>query len=421
MPHYHIWTIGCQMNRAESERLGACFEKLGYLPVDSAEEADLVVLNSCVVRKHAEDKVINKISILKNLKKIKPEVKIAVTGCLVDSQIGRLKNKFPHVDYFFKAGGNPQWLGENVRPGLPRKPLVSAFVTIIQGCNNFCTYCIVPYRRGREVSLPLGEVVCEVKELVRRGAKEIVLLGQNVDSYGHDLPGEPELADLIDKLNDIEGLLRIRFLTNHPKDMSSRLIDTIAGCDKVCEQLNLPIQSGDDDILKAMGREYTVEHYRNLVTELRKKVPGIALSTDVIIGFPGESRKQFDNTIRLLSELRFDAVHAAVYSPRAETLAARKLKDDVPEEEKKERLHEVEKLQKAIAGEINAGLKGEIVEVLITEKKGDKWQGRSRSDKLVFLKSNRNLPGKLVDVRIEKTSPWSLQGKLEKVKNNCGG
>jgi len=416
MPKYYIWTIGCQMNRAESERLAACFEQQGYQAVASAEEADLIVLNSCVVRQHAEDKVINKISILKNLKKLRPEVEIAVTGCLVDSQTGKLKNRFPHVDYFFKAGSNPEWLGENVRPGLPAKPSISSFVTIIQGCNNYCTYCIVPYRRGREVSQPLDEVVCEVKELVRRGSKEVVLLGQNVDSYGHDLPGEPGLADLIGKLNEIEGLLRIRFLTNNPKDMSLRLMDAIAGCDKVCEQLNLPVQSGDDDILKAMGRGYTVERYRNLVNELREKVPAIALSTDVIIGFPGESRQQFENTLKLLSDLRFDAVHSAVYSPRAETLATRKLKDDVPLHEKKERLHEVEKLQKAIATEINARLKGKTIEVLVTEKKDDKWQGRSRSDKLVFLSGSHNLPGKLVDVKIEKTSPWSLQGSLETIK-----
>jgi len=404
------------MNRAESERLAACFQRLGYRPVTSAEEADLIVLNSCVVRQHAEDKVINKISILKELKKTKPEVKLAVTGCLVDSQTGKLRSRFPYVDYFFKAGSNPQWLGENVRPELPAEPSVSAFVTIIQGCNNFCSYCIVPYRRGPEISLPLDEVVCEVKELVRKGAKEVVLLGQNVDSYGHDLPGKPGLADLISKLNEIEGLLRIRFLTNHPKDMSPRLIDAIAGCDKVCEQLNLPVQSGDDDILKKMRRGYTVEYYRNLVKSLREKVPEISLSTDVIAGFPGESIKQFENTLELLKYLRFDAVHSAVYSPRSETLAARQFKDDVPLKEKKERLHKLEKLQEAIAAEINAGLKGKTIEVLITDKKDDKWQGRSRSDKLVFFKSRNNLLGKLVDAKIEKTSPWSLQGSFEQIK-----
>jgi tRNA-2-methylthio-N6-dimethylallyladenosine synthase len=195
------------------------------------------------------------------------------------------------------------------------------------------------------------------------------------------------------------------------------LIDAIAKYDKVCQQLNLPVQSGDDDILKAMGRGYTVEHYKKLVDELRQKVPAIALSTDVIIGFPGESRQQFENTVELLEDLRFDAVHSAVYSPRAETLAARKFKDDVSLPEKKERLHKVEKLQKAIAGEINSKLRGKTVEVLVTAKKGDKWQGRSRSDKLVFLKSSHNLLGKLVDVKIEKTSPWSLQGSLEIIKN----
>jgi tRNA-2-methylthio-N6-dimethylallyladenosine synthase len=233
MPKYHIWTIGCQMNKAESERLGSHLEQLGYEAAASANEAELVVLNSCVVRQSAEDRVVNKLANLKALKKSRPDMTLAVTGCLVNADTTKLEERFPQVDYFFKPGEYPQWLERPREPVLPRQPNVAAYVPIIQGCDNFCSYCIVPYRRGREKSRPLAEIVGEVRELVERGAKEVTLLGQNVDSYGHDLPGKPELADLLYELNELEGLLRIRFLTNHPKDMSLKLVGAVASLDKV--------------------------------------------------------------------------------------------------------------------------------------------------------------------------------------------
>jgi len=257
------------------------------------------------------------------------------------------------------------------------------------------------------------EITCEVKELVNRGTKEVILLGQNVDSYGHDLPDKPDLADLLSELNAIEGLARIRFLTNHPKDMSTKLIETIARLDKVCEQISLPVQSGDNEILKAMRRGYTVEHYRRLITEIRSKIPGIALSTDVIVGFPSESQQQFQQTYNLLSELRFDTVHIAAYSPRAGTIAARELEDNVPIDEKKRRLNETEQLQESIATETNAQLLGKTVEVLVEGKKKGKWQGRTRSDKLVFFTDDNDCLGELMLIKIEQTSPWALQGKIE--------
>ncbi len=254
------------MNKAESERLGSYFEGLGYLPTAIAEEADFIVLNSCVVRQSAENRIINKLIALKSLKRLHPEVTLAVTGCLVDSDIDQLKKDSPHVDHFFKPGDYPQWLGK-VKSGsvLPQRPSPSTFVPIIQGCNNFCSYCIVPYRRGRERSRPIEEIVDEVEELVHRGVREVILLGQNVDSYGHDLPDKPDLADLLKELNAIDGLARLRFLTNHPKDMSSRLIGAMAYLGKVCEQISLPVQSGSNAILKAMRRGYTVEYYRQLI------------------------------------------------------------------------------------------------------------------------------------------------------------
>ncbi len=403
------------MNKAESERLGSNLEQLGYQATATAEEADIIILNSCVVRQSAENRVINKLSALKSLKRSNPGITLALTGCLVNSRNDQLRGSFPYVDYFFKPGDYPPWIEkqDKLEIILPRYPSPSTFVPIIQGCDNFCSYCIVPYRRGPEKSRPLAEIVDEVKEIVRCGAKEVTLLGQNVDSYGHDLPDEPDLADLLSELNTIDSLARIRFLTNHPKDMSHRLIEAIAYLDKVCELICLPVQSGSDDILRAMGRGYTIEQYRQLITEIRSKIPGIALSTDVIVGFPTESPYQFQQTVNLLSEVMFDTVHVAAYSPRPGTIASRKFEDNIPLAEKRERLHKVEQLQESIAAKINAQLLGKTVEILVEGRKRDKWQGRTRTGKLVFFSDNSDDLGQLVKIRIEKTSPWSLQGRIE--------
>ncbi len=414
MPQYYIWTIGCQMNKAESQRLGSFFEQRGYLATATVEKADIIVLNSCVVRQSAENRVINKLNALKPLKRFRPSLTLALTGCLVNSDTEQLKKDFPHVDFFFKPGDYPHWLEKAERGQvLPQHPPPSIYVPIIQGCDNFCSYCVVPYRRGRERSRPIAEITGEVRELVHRGAKEVTLLGQNVDSYGHDLPDQADLADLLNELSTIDELVRIRFLTNHPKDMSTKLIETVACLDKVCRQISLPVQSGSNDILKAMRRGYTVEHYRQLIAEIRSKMPKVALSTDVIVGFPSESEEQFRQTFSLLSELRFDIVHVATYSPRAGTIAAKELEDNIPAIEKRRRFDMIEQLQEGIAAEINTQLLGTTVEVLVEGKKDSKWQGRTRSGKLVFFSDNGDYPGKLVNIRIEKTSPWSLQGKIE--------
>ena len=419
MPHYHIWTIGCQMNKADSERIAGYLEQMGYQPSPKAEEAEIIVLNSCVVRQSAEDRVINRLNSLKSLKSGKI---LALTGCIVDSRVDGLRHRFPHVDLFFA----PQAFFELVRfledRGLAPKgldsglvtlrPKPSAFVTIIQGCNNFCSYCIVPYRRGRERSRPVAEVICEVEELARRGVKEVILLGQNVDSYGHDLPEMHTLADLLVELNQIDGLARIRFLTSHPKDMSQRLIEAMAQLEKVCEHLSLPLQAGDDDILRAMRRGYTVQQYRQLVGRIRHALPYLAMSSDVIVGFPGESEGQFGKTYDLLRELRFDTVHVACYSPRPGTIAARKLRDEVPAEEKIRRRKKIEMLQEGIATEINRKLLSQTVEVLVEGRKKGRWWGRTRTDKLVFFDDEADRMGQLVEVKLEKTSPWSLQGGL---------
>ena len=415
MPYYYIWTIGCQMNKAESERLGSFLKQQNYQPTAFAEEADLVVLNSCVVRQSAENRAIDKLNVLRSLKRSRPDLVLAVTGCLVNSNLQQLMKRFPHVDHFFKPGGAPQWLtGQNQPPKvLPDEPSPSTFVPITQGCNNFCSYCIVPYRRGREKSRAVAEILSEIEELACRGVREVTLLGQNVDSYGHDLPSKSDLAGLLGRLNTVAGIARMRFLTSHPKDMSQKLIEAVASLEKVCEQISLPVQSGDNDILEAMRRGYTVEHYRQLVLKIRNQIPVIALSTDVIVGFPSESEFQFYKTVELLRELRFDTVHVAAYSPRAGTFAASEYEDNVPADEKKKRLHIVEQLQEKIATGINAKLLGKVVEVLVEGSKKGKWHGRTRSGKLVFFGGSDDLLGQLVEVRIEKTTPWSLQGEVE--------
>jgi tRNA-2-methylthio-N6-dimethylallyladenosine synthase len=287
---------------------------------------------------------------------------------------------------------------------------VTAYVPISHGCDKFCTFCIIPYRRGREQSRGILEVVREVELLAARGVKEVTLLGQNVDSYGHDLPASPDLADLLTAVSAIAGLSRVRFLTSHPNDMSQRIIEAVASLEKVCEHVNLPFQAGDDDVLRAMRRGYTNDDYRRLVERIRSTVPNVSLSTDLIVGFPGESEEAFLRSVRMLQDIGFDKVHAAAYSTRPGTIAARRMPDDRPHEEKKRRLETIERLQEEIATSINSRLQDTVTTVLIERRDKGKWAGRNRNDKLVFIQDGPDLQGQTLDVRIEKTSPWSLQG-----------
>jgi tRNA-2-methylthio-N6-dimethylallyladenosine synthase len=434
-PRYFIWTIGCQMNKAESQQIAGYLDCAGYQAGTSFVDADLVVLNTCVVRESAENKVLGTLGLLKGIKDQNPGLQILVTGCFVDSRPQELQRRFPHVDLLFGPGDYPELIAWGQKQGIPIKrrllryprndagvtPSPCALVPIVQGCDNFCSYCIVPYRRGREVSRPLDDIVCEVKQLVRRGVKEVTLLGQNVDSYGHDLLGHPDLADLLRELSSIDDLARIRFLTNHPKDISLKLIETMSSTQqglsagKVCEHLELPVQSGDNDILNAMRRGYTVEGYQDLVHTVRSKICQISLSTDIIVGFPDETEEQFEHSLSLVQEMRFDVVHVAAYSSRPGTIASREYQDNVPTEVKKQRLNKIEELQTVIASEINSQLRGKEVEVLVEGKKGGKWFGRTRSNKLVFFQDADDWLSRLARIEIQKTSPWSLRGE---VRNN---
>ena len=421
MNSYYIWTIGCQMNVADSERLSSALEQLGLAETDRPGDADVLVLNSCVVRQSAEDKVISHLGFVKQAKVKRPDCVLALMGCMVGADSSPLRKRFPYVDAFLKPQEYAPLLDiVGQRMGLdwegcvgtltPPRPAVSAHVPIIHGCDLMCTFCIIPYRRGRQTSRPVDDVVHEVELLASRGVKEVTLLGQTVDAYGHDLDEDVDLADLLRAVDDVDGLQRIRFLTSHPMFMSDRILDAVAGLEKVCEHINLPVQSADDEVLANMRRRYTLDEYRRLVDRIRQRMPHVALSTDVIVGFPGETREQYERTLDLLEEVEFEKVHSAAYSPRPGTIAWRKMSDDVPAEEKQFRLKNLTELQERIASRRNSRLQGETVEVLAETRKKGKLQGRTRSDKLVFWEGDDSQIGELVNVEVAKTSPWSLQG-----------
>lgn len=420
MNKFHVWTTGCQMNKADSERLEDALRQLGLSRTLDRKEADVVVLNTCVVRKNAEDKAVGTLTSIKPDKELHPEKILAVMGCMVGPKTDALEKQFPYVDVFMPPQQYDPLLDlVSRRMGVDREgcigpltatPNVSTFIPIIHGCDKFCSFCIIPYRRGRENSRPIKEIVEETSSLVQRGVKEVTLLGQNVDSYGHDLSNDINLADLLYAVNKVEGLQRIRFLTSHPNDMDESIIDAVNSLDKVCEHINLPFQSGDDKVLKQMRRGYTNKEYRELVYKIRDRIPGVTLSTDLIVGFCGETNSQFANTLNLIKDIRFDKIHSAAYSVRSGTIAHRQYSDDVPDDVKKDRLKTIDSEQQTILSEINSTLMGETQEILVEGKKKGRWFGRNRNDKLVFFDDEKCKPGDMVDIEINETSPWFLQG-----------
>ncbi|MGH2447606.1 MAG: tRNA (N6-isopentenyl adenosine(37)-C2)-methylthiotransferase MiaB [Chloroflexota bacterium] len=429
---YWIWTVGCQMNKVDSDRVADTLKARGYLPAEREDEADIIILNSCAVRESAERRVSGKLGNLIQLKKDRPELLLGLTGCSVSPDFQATKKRFGGADMYFQPTRIDQFLEQlDEHWPVPSDAGImacwqeqsdavetkgpSAYVPISNGCDKFCTYCIVPYRRGRERSRPLFEVVDECGNLVRQGAKEITLLGQRVNAWGRDFKDGSELADLLEAVNTIPRLERLRFLTSYPKDMSDRLIDAVGSLDKVCEHIHLPIQAGNDDVLKNMRRGYTTQDYLELVERIRGVNPGVALSTDIIVGFPGETEEQYQDTLSLLEELRFSTVYVAAYSPRPGTLASR-WEDDVPKEVKKDRVQRLDRLQQGIMLEQHQALKGQEVEVLVESAESERhdmaqWRGRTRQNRLVFLpRTDQDLLGKVVTAKIEKVSPWAMQG-----------
>lgn len=435
MKKYHIITFGCQMNEHDSETIAGMLAQQGMEPVSDKKEADIVIINTCSVRENADKRFFGTLGQLKNKKTENPEFVVGVCGCMMQQQhiIDTLKMKYPWVDIIFGTHNIhrfPELLanvmnekkkitdiwedGGEIVEGLPAKRLYrhKSFVNIMYGCNNFCTYCIVPYTRGRERSRRPSDIVDEVKNLVADGVKEITLLGQNVNSYRGD--DDTDFASLIYMLNDIEGLERIRFMTSHPKDLSDRLIQAYIDCSKLCRNIHLPVQAGSSSVLKRMNRKYTREDYLRLVQKLREAVPDITITTDIIVGFPGETEADFAETLTLAEQVRYDSAFTFLYSIRKGT-PAEKFEEQIPEDVKHERFNRLVDTINRISAEKNAGLVGTVQQVLVEgTSKNDimTYSGRTDGFKLVNFRASENLTGKIVPVRITESNTFSLVGEL---------
>ena len=442
--NYHIWTLGCQMNVADSQHLASELERQGHCAAADPQEADILVVNTCVVRQSAEDKGLGRLLALRSVKQAAPHKVVGVMGCMVGVRDPlALRQRLPFVDVFMppsdpapmtrflaaraeesgalaqersaRAQRDALQDGELLLPRLEQGSLVSAHVPVVHGCSHACSFCIIPFRRGVERSRSVGEIVAHVRSLARQGVKEVTLLGQIVDRYGMDIPDGPDLAALLRVVHQAAeecGLERIRFLTSHPNWMTDRLLDTVAELPRVMPQIEVPVQAGDDEVLRRMKRGYTVDEYRRLVERIRARVPQVSINTDIIVGFPGESEAQFQRTHDLLAELRLDKVHLARYSPRPHTLSARKMPDDVSDVEKKRRHKALESLQAGILAEINVRWLGQRLPVLVEERSKGRWRGRTPQNRLVFFEDTAERRGQVVDVEITWTGPWSLQGRL---------
>jgi tRNA-2-methylthio-N6-dimethylallyladenosine synthase len=433
---YYIETWGCQMNEEDSEKLSGGLKPLGYIRTTSKEDADIIIFNTCCVRENAEQKVEGNIGALKKLKKERPEVVIAITGCMMQQE-GMAENiisKFPFVDiiigthnaykfteYLTKALGGERPIVEvwdkeaDIVEGaiVDRASTTKGFVTIMYGCNNFCTYCIVPHVRGRERSRKPEEIVKEIEEMVAAGYKEITLLGQNVNSYGRGLEPALDFAGLLRLINNIEGLERVRFMTSHPKDLSDDVIKAVGECDKLCEYIHLPVQSGSSRLLKKMNRHYDREKYLETIRKIKEIIPNVALSTDIIVGFPGETDEDFEDTLSLVKEVEYDSAFTFLYSRRKGTPADLML-NHVDEATKKERFNKLVDAVNEICAKKNKEYDGKIVEVLVEgESKSDetKLTGRTRTGKLVNFTGNKKNIGQLVNVKITKAQSFSLIGE----------
>lgn len=433
---YTIITYGCQMNHHDSERIAYLLESLGYSPEKDLEKSDFIIYNTCLVRENAELKVYGQLGYLKALKKQKPNIIIAVCGCMMQTGNARetIISKYKHVDIIFgtkNISRLPSLIARHRSTGevvvdieeadiidddtpINRNHPFIAYVNIMTGCNNYCTFCIVPYARGKEISRTPDSIIREIKDLAKRGYKEIILLGQNVNSYGKTLRPKVTFPELLKMVNDIDGIERIRFLTSHPKDCSDELIDAIANLDKVCENIHLPFQSGSNKVLKNMHRVYTREHYLNTIRKLKEKIPNITLSTDIIVGFPGETEEDFKETLSLVKEVEYDQGFTFLYSIRKGTKAA-EMKDQIPHEVKQERFQRLIDSMYEIFYKKNKADVGKVLEVLVegtSKNNPEVLTGRTRGYKLVhFVGGKRNI-GHLVNVRITGNNSFALEGEI---------
>ena len=440
---YSIMTFGCQMNENDSEKLAGMLVEMGYVKSDNSADSDIIIYNTCCVRENAELKVYGHLGSLKKLKKNNPDMVIAVCGCMMQQKevVSHIMKVYRHVDLIFGTHNLhklPELLFKTtaknrqrtveilesegyVTEGIPveREDGIKAWVTAMYGCNNFCSYCIVPYVRGRERSRNHKDIINEVRMLGCNGYKEITLLGQNINSYGKDKSDILSFPELLYRINEIDGIERIRFMTSHPKDLSNELVKAMKECEKVCEHLHLPLQSGSDAILDKMNRKYNKNDYIELALYVKESIPGIAVTTDIIVGYPGETEEDFENTLDVVRKVRFDSAYTFLYSKRPGTPAADK-PGQIDEETKKIRFDKLIDVQNKISKEINDSLSGQILEVLVeglSKNNAGILTGRSRTNKIVNFAGDRSFTGKLVYVRIEKAKTWSLEGKLHKPFN----
>ena len=433
---YFTITYGCQMNESDSEKINGQLEELGYLPAEQMEEADIVILNTCSIRQNAEEKVYGKIGEVKQLKDKNPHVLLGIAGCMAQENRRKLVQRMPIIDFVIgpynihnlheivtdkEAVGShvvltqmkPQRVRDYSLLKASRKSKIFAWVPIMQGCNKFCTYCIVPYVRGRETSRTIEDIKAEVISLAQDGYKEITLLGQNVNSYGLDFKNNTDFSDLIRALDTVEGIKRIRYMTSHPRDMTKEMVDVMAASSKVVRHMHLPVQHGSNEMLKRMNRWYTVEHFYEMVDYIRERMPDVGFTTDLITGFPGETEEMHQATIALLKKVRFDSAYTFIYSPRRGTPAA-SMTNQISDEIKHRRLNEIMEVQNQISLEINKELEGQDIEILVegpTKQDENHWFGRTSTNKMiVFPKVEGIKIGDIVLAHVNIAQTWILKG-----------
>ena len=436
-PKLFIKTFGCQMNVNDSEYIVGQLVKLGYSTTEDIFKADLILLNTCCVRAKVEQKIYSLIGKIKKIKKTNPNVVLGICGCMAQKEKENIFERAPHVDFIFNPSqinnleniinaiikyGRGKYISCDDTPEfslnhvpVKRESKISAWIQIMRGCNNYCSYCVVPYTRGPEQSRGVSEILSEAADLAQNKYKEIFLLGQNVNSYGNDLSQPVTFSKLLELLNDIKGIERIRFTTSHPKDFSFDLIKAIKNCPKVCNHIHLPVQAGSSKILKTMNRKYDIDYYKNIIKEIRNNIDDIAITTDVMVGFPGETEEDFMDTLNVFKEIEFDEAYTFIYSNR-ENAVASLLPDQIPLQLKKERLWKIIDLQKEISAKINKKLEGETFEVLVDKKSKrhieNQFSGRTGTNKTVVFTSKQDLLGKLGKVKIIKSTAWTLYGEL---------
>lgn len=427
-------TYGCQMNFSDAERMTGELARIGYEETEDMNEADLIMINTCAVRETAEDKVYGKIGEIKGLKRQNPNLILGITGCMAQKEGEKLIKRAPHIDFVLGTNKiqqvvatvqaleneearhivdtaiNEAEMPENM--AINRKTALSAWIPIMYGCNNFCTYCIVPYVRGRERSRLPEDIIAEIKEVVAQGFKEVTLLGQNVNSYGKDHK-KATFAELLAMVDDIEGIERVRYMTSHPKDLSDEVIEVIKNSKHICTHFHLPVQYGSDNMLKRMNRVYTVAKYKETVRKIREAIPDCSLTTDLIVGFPGETEEDFQQLMEFIAEIRYDAAYTFIYSKRSGTPAA-EMPDQIDDECKHQRLNRLMELQNKISLEINQSLEGKIMEVMVegpSQNNEAVWSGRTSSNKLVLWNHGEEKIGDLINVRITQPQTWVLKGE----------